>query len=58
MVLNMGKTDFQANALQCSCGGKLVPTYMQQIVRDKGDDFEQIIRAEWKCEKCGKVVKR
>jgi len=51
-------SEFKTEAIHCSCGGNLVPTYLYQKVNDKGDDFEQTIRITWKCEKCGKEVKK
>mgnify|MGYP001575401122 CR=1 FL=1 len=51
-------SEMKAEPAKCSCGGTLVPTMMNQKIKEKGDDFEQRIDIEWTCEKCGKVIKR
>jgi len=51
-------SEFKTEAVRCSCGGNLIPTYLYQKVKEKNDDFEQVIHIEWKCENCGKVVKK
>ena len=51
-------SEFKAEQIPCSCGGNLIPIYLYQKIKDESDDFEQTIHIEWKCEKCGKVVKK
>ena len=46
------------SSVKCSCGGTLVPTMLYQKIKDEDDVFEQTVRIEWKCETCGKVVKK